>query len=66
MEQELTALKLNETWSIVDLPLGKKPITCKWVYKLKFHADGTLERAKARLVAKGFTQLEGVNFHDTF
>ncbi|KAF5468773.1 hypothetical protein F2P56_012898, partial [Juglans regia] len=66
MEQELTALELNETWSIVDLPLGKKPIDCKWVYKYKFHADGTIERAKARLVAKGFTQREGIDFHDTF
>lgn len=41
-------------------------IGCKWVYKLKFNADGTLERYKARLVAKGYTQQEGIDFADTF
>ncbi|KAF5462328.1 hypothetical protein F2P56_018347 [Juglans regia] len=60
MDQELTALELNETWTIVDLPPGKKPIDCKWIYKYKFRADDTVERAKARLVAKGFTQREAI------
>ncbi|KAF5458162.1 hypothetical protein F2P56_022217 [Juglans regia] len=54
MEQELTALKLNETWSIIDLPLGKKPIDCKWIYKFKFHADRTNERAKQLDVNNAF------------
>ncbi|XP_042973922.1 uncharacterized protein LOC122305439 [Carya illinoinensis] len=58
MDQELATLELNETWNIVDLPLGKRPIDCKWVYNLKFKADDIVERAKARLVAKGFTQRE--------
>lgn len=66
MEQELTALETNETWSIVDLPPGKKLIDCKWIFCYKFKADGSVERAKARLVAKGFTQREGIDFHDTF
>ena len=56
MADELRALASNKTWSICSLPLGKHPIGCKWVYKIKFKADGTVERHKAWLVAKGFTQ----------
>jgi hypothetical protein len=48
------------------LPSGKRPISCKWVFKTKLRADGTIERYKARLVAKGYTQIEGLDYHDTF
>lgn len=55
MESKLTALMENHTWDVVPLPLHRKPIGCKWVYKIKFKSDGSIERYKARLVAKGFT-----------
>jgi len=51
-DDEIKALERNHTWSIVDLPARKKPIGCKWVYKVKRKADGSIERYKARLVAK--------------
>lgn len=54
MEVELDALKANDTWE--PLPAGKRPIGCKWVYKVKLKVDGSLERYNARLVAKGYTQ----------
>ncbi|KAF5447982.1 hypothetical protein F2P56_033491 [Juglans regia] len=66
MEGELLALEQNQTWIITDLPLGKEAIDCKYVYKTKFHADGSVERLKVRLVAKGFTQQEGINYTETF
>jgi hypothetical protein len=66
MDAEIKALEVNQTWTLVDLPCGKVPVGCKWVYKIKYHANGTIERYKARLVAKGYTQMEGVDYFDTF
>ena len=66
MASELQALQQNGTWTLVPLPTGKFPIGCRWVFKIKHHSDGSVERFKARLVAKGFTQLEGVDYQDTF
>ena len=66
MKDELDAMKANKTWYVVPLPKGKHSIICKWVYKIKYHANGTIERYKARLVAKGYNQQEGVDFLDTF
>jgi len=66
IKNEIEALNMNETWSITDLPPGKRSIGCKWVYKLKFNADGKIERYKACLVAKGYTQVEEIDYHETF
>ncbi|MCO5554559.1 hypothetical protein L7F22_008089 [Adiantum nelumboides] len=54
MDEEMVALDVNQTWELVPLPEGKKVIGCKWVYKVKHKADGTIERYKARLIAKGY------------
>ncbi|XP_068336527.1 uncharacterized mitochondrial protein AtMg00820-like [Pyrus communis] len=59
-------LQANNTWTLTTLPVGKSPIGCRWVYKIKHCSDGSIECYKAHLVAKGYTQLKGINFHDTF
>ena len=63
---EMKALEDNDTWEFVDLPKGKKPVGCKWVFTTKYKADGTLEKYKARLVAKGFSQIYGMDYNETF
>lgn len=66
MRKAIPALEQNRTWTLEPLSLGKQAIDSKWVYKIKYKQDGTIERYKARLVAKGFTQIEGLDYHETF
>ncbi|KAF7174279.1 hypothetical protein CNMCM6106_008468 [Aspergillus hiratsukae] len=63
---ELRNLIRFGTWQFVKRPVGRSVITCKWVFDVKYGADGRLERFKARLVARGFSQREGLDFEDTF
>lgn len=66
INKELHALTKNQTWIITYLPIGQKPIGCKWIFKVKLNANGTMERYKARLAAKGYTHEYGVDYHEVF
>lgn len=66
MDEEYRALLANKTWHLVQPPPNCNLIDCKWVFKLKHRADGTIDRYKARLVAKGFKQQFGVGYAKTF
>ncbi|PRQ34018.1 putative RNA-directed DNA polymerase [Rosa chinensis] len=66
MHDELKALDDNRTWSIVKLPKRQKIVGARWIYKIKFNSDDSIERHKARLVARGFTQTFGVDYKETF
>ena len=66
MNEEIEAIERNNTWDLVDLPIGKTNIGVKWVYKTKFNEKGKVEKHKARLVAKGFAQQPGIDRGETF
>jgi histone deacetylase 1/2 len=66
MDEEFSALMHNKTWHLVPPQHGKNIIDCRWIYKIKHKADGSIDRYKARLVAKGFKQRYGIDYEDTF
>ncbi|MDF3681148.1 reverse transcriptase domain-containing protein, partial [Enterobacter hormaechei] len=66
MTSEHQSLLKNNTSVLSDLAPGKTPIGCKWVYKIKYKSDGTLDKYKGRLVAKGFSQRQSIDYEETF
>jgi hypothetical protein len=65
MKEEMDSLENNQTWDLVQLPIGKRALQNKWVYKLK-KEDGGEKRHKARLVVKGFAQKKCIDFDEIF
>ncbi|XP_014626912.1 uncharacterized mitochondrial protein AtMg00820-like [Glycine max] len=66
MDEEIKMIKKNHTWELMQKLEDKEIIGLKWVYKIKYNEDGTIQKHKARLVAKGYSQLPGVDFNETF
>ncbi|KAF5199309.1 Retrovirus-related pol polyprotein from transposon tnt 1-94 [Thalictrum thalictroides] len=66
MADEFNALLKHQTWTLVPPSSSQNTVGCKWVFKLKRHSDGSVERHKARLVAKGFHQQPGFDYDETF
>ena len=66
MIEEMNALDDNGTWDLVQLPVGKKEIGCRWAFAVKVNSDGSAARLKARLVAKGYAQTYGVDYSNIF
>ena len=65
MKDEMDSLLGNQTWELTELPVGKKALHNKWVYRIKNEHDGS-KRYKARLVVKGFQQREGIDYTEIF
>ena len=68
MQEELVQFKLNDVWELVDKPNPKKhnTIGTKWIFRNKQDENGIVVRNKARLVAQGYTQVEGIDFGETY
>ena len=66
MREEIESIKKNQVWQLVDIPKDRKAIGRKWILRKKLKLDGSLDKYKARLVAKGFTQVEGIDYEETF
>ena len=66
MHEELNNFARNEVWELVERPKNHNVIGTKWVFRNKHNEDGVVVRNKARLVAQGYTQIEGLDFDETF
>jgi len=62
----MVTLDRNQTWELVPKPKDVKPISCRWVYKIKRRTNGSIERHKAHLAARGFSQQYGLDYDETF
>ncbi|KAL1944894.1 hypothetical protein VTO73DRAFT_2514, partial [Trametes versicolor] len=66
MDDEIAQLRQLKAFRMADLPPGRSPIGCRWVYRLKRDSEGRIIRYKARLVAQGFSQVPGLDYFETF
>ena len=63
---EYDSIVRNSAWEIFPRPVGKSVVGSRWIYKVKQAADGSVEKYKARFVAQGFSQIEGIEYEETF
>ena len=66
MQTEYNSLMDNNTWTLVNEPEDQQVLPGKWVYKVKYGADGQVDNLKATYVAKGYAQVEGLDFFYTY
>jgi hypothetical protein len=66
IDTEVTKLQALDTWEVMDLPMGRKPIGCRFVFAIKYTPTGLIDRYKARLVAQDYSQKPGEDFLETF
>jgi hypothetical protein len=66
MTEEYQSILKNDVWDVFPRPEGNSVVTSKWIYKIKHAPDGSIEKYKQRFMVRGFSQIEGVDYDDTF
>lgn len=66
INDEIEALKSNNTWTLSHRPTCVNTVESKWVFRMKFNEDGTVDRFKARLLSHKYSQIHGLDYHETF
>ena len=66
MVEEYDSIVCNNVWDMVLRPENKLVVSSRWLYKVKKAVDGSVEKHKARFVAHGFSQIEGIDYDETF
>jgi hypothetical protein len=66
MLEEYDSIMHNDVWEVVPRPVGKSVVTSRWLYKTKYATNASIEKHKARFVVRGFSQVEGVDYDETF
>jgi hypothetical protein len=66
MVEEYESIVKNNVWEVVPRPADKSVVGSRWIFKVKHAADGSIEKYKARFVAKGYSQVEGIDYEETF
>eukprot|EP00253_Pinus_taeda_P019134 PITA_19134 len=66
MVEEYDSMMRNSVWDVARRPGDKSMVTSQWLYKVKQVVDGSIEKYKVRFVACGFSQVEGIDYDDTF
>lgn len=66
MDDEIQPIQKNCTWTLTHLLVEKQPVGLKWIFKSKYHVDGSLLKRKTYLVAKGYSQKFGIDYEEVF
>ena len=66
MVEEYNSILVNDVWEVVSRPQDRFVVGLRWIYKIKYAANDSVEKYKARFVAKGYAQKEGIDYEETF
>jgi len=66
MVEEYNSIMVNDVWEVVSRPQDRSVVGSRWIYKIKYVANDSIEKYKARFVAKGYARMEGIDYEETF
>ena len=66
MVEDYDSIVRNSVWDVVFETENKSVVSYRWIYKVKQAVDGNVEKHKAMFVARGFSQVEGIDYNETF